>query len=517
MFSPAKLILFAAVLTSSYSVRITAQTAGTHSSVSSSNIATWPECHEFLAKSPCKIIINLASVADGPHLTRSPWDVTIKRSGTGKVVLQHASPFISCLLTAAAGPSTRDQSTSIRSFLSILGALGAFGNIVIPAATSFNNAQLDQQLKGTIAESRGTAIDAQLNQFEKSIESAQAEMRKTISSVLDVQQHVQKDWQYSYSDDQDFVKKATDIWVTLDQFLKEPLPNLASLQIQISVINNAMAGFYGQFSGAAASDPRIADWMSSSDARIVADNGQIGLIQDYVSDALNIRAQLKQAYVLLASLSDGAGNFNKPSYTEIVLPMTAYSEKEVTEFITCKDAITQTPAFDTITFTAYYENYSTWDFSTGVLLSLLGGRQVGEISAPPAQTIGAITPPFTLAVTSSSSVQWIPTAFVEYHPWNFECPWKTEGSHRYVCSLGPAFGIALNPNNGAVTPEYFEGISFGIHRLAIFFGNHTGRVQDFTEGYYVGESDIPFGVTPPTHRRWTNRPAIGISYRIPIR
>jgi len=194
----------------------------------------------------------------------------------------------------------------------------------------------------------------------------------------------------------------------------------------------------------------------------------------------------------------------------------------VTEVITCKDSVTQTQAFDAITFTAYYENSPHLDFSAGALVSFLGGRQVGTISGPCPQSGGVCStaPNTVLAVTSRSRVQWIPTAFIEYHPWNFKCPWATTGSpeHKfgYVCSFGGAFGLAVNPNNGTTNAEYFEGVSFGIHRVAIFFGNHSGRFQDFTGGYSVGET-VPSGTTPPTYRRWTNHPAIGISYRIPLR
>jgi hypothetical protein len=199
-----------------------------------------------------------------------------------------------------------------------------------------------------------------------------------------------------------------------------------------------------------------------------------------------------------------------------------FNQKQVTESVTCKDILTQAPAFDTISFTAYYENLPRLDFSAGAIMSLLGGRQVGLVSGPcgPPATCAGSNPTTMLAITNQSRVQWIPTAFFEYHPWNSKCPWAKNGAPSqtlgYVCSFGPAFGLMINPNNGATAAEYFEGISLGIQRVAFFVGNHTGRYQEFGGGYYVGET-VPAGVTPPTYRHWTNHLAFGISYRIPLR
>jgi hypothetical protein len=86
----------------------------------------------------------------------------------------------------------------------------------------------------------------------------------------------------------------------------------------------------------------------------------------------------------------------------------------------------------------------------------------------------------------------------------------------YVGSLGLAGGFLVNPNNGTVQAEFFEGISFGIQRFVFLIGNHTGRSQNLTGGYYVGEQVSP-GITPTTVRNWSNALAFGITYRIPLR
>ena len=83
-------------------------------------------------------------------------------------------------------------------------------------------------------------------------------------------------------------------------------------------------------------------------------------------------------------------------------------------------------------------------------------------------------------------------------------------------SFGLAGGLALNPKNGSATAELFLGLSLGFQRFSVLFGNHFGRFQEFTEQYKVGDT-VPSGTNPPTYRRWTNHPALGLAYRIPIR
>jgi len=538
----ARTILWALVFVVVFTLRSAAQDVR--------EVEKWHECDEFIPRSkPCKVIVNMGIEPDGNHRTRVPWDVTINPGGKATVLLQHGSPYLSCTLAATPGPLSRDVSTSFSTFLTTLGTLGAWGNLVLPqkfskVAPRINAPtpeavpnrlnQLLGALSGTDASQPAFQIDAQLSQMEEDIESALGDIPSTVSLYASVQNTVHCNWHNTYRADSDFIREATTLWPALNNFLKQSLPNIASIEMELRGVSNAMAEFHRQFDTAAASDPRIVAWLKGADARIEQEDGNVKLLQDYITDLSSVRTQLKQAKSFLDSISDGSGNFNKGPYTETPLPMTGFAQKQVTEAITCKDAVSQTQAFDTITFTAYYEPSPTFDFSAGALVSFLGGHQVGTISGPLSQATAAacqMTPPGAactaaptmLGVTSNSTVQWIPTAFFEFHPnpLNFKCPWATTGSPKhtfgYVCSFGPAFGLSVNPNNGTTTAEYFEGISLGIQRVAIFFGNHTGRFQEFTEGYYVGETNIPAGTTPPTTRRWTNHFAIGISYRIPLR
>jgi hypothetical protein len=475
--------------------------------------ATWPECDEFIPSSPCKIVVQMAPTADGYHLTRSHWDVVIKPAGTASVILEHSSPFLSCTLTASPSPLSRDVSSSVTTFLTALGTLGAAGNAVIQTLPLAPRAVPPRTPPNPDADK----IEHQLGRLESDLDASLAQLQYDFGRFNAANTDLQKSWLYAYPSDGDFAAKAKDLWTSLSKVLDQPIPNIATTQIESKALDSAIAEFHHTYDG----DPSTTNWSKIVNDLYQTDNGRLSLLQEHLTVLLNIRTQLKQAHDVLASLSDdpaNPGTFDKPDhhYTTNVLPLSYFSEKQVTEAITCKDVVTQAQAFDVVTFTAYYEDPQKWDLSAGAVVSLIGGRQVGTLSGPLSQG----SAPTLLGITSSSRIQWIPAAFVEYHPLRFKCPWATNGAptHRwgYVCTFGPAFGLLVNPNNGATTAEYFEGVSLGIQRVAFFFGNHTGKVQEFGEGYYVGET-VPTGTTPPTLRRWTNHPAFGISYRIPLR
>jgi hypothetical protein len=101
----------------------------------------------------------------------------------------------------------------------------------------------------------------------------------------------------------------------------------------------------------------------------------------------------------------------------------------------------------------------------------------------------------------------MPGIFVEGRIKNFRCSWAENGEHwhpvGYLCSIGLARGVAINPNNGGTATEFFKGVSFGIQRFALLVGFHNGRYQQFGGGYFAGEIFPPgTTVTPPTTYGW---------------
>jgi hypothetical protein len=215
--------------------------------------------------------------------------------------------------------------------------------------------------------------------------------------------------------------------------------------------------------------------------------------------------------------------------TRQVLPMTYFSNKQVTETVTCKDAISTNPAFDNIVFIAYYEPLPHFDISVGAIASLLGGRQPTTATAPftPAQAaacegVTGCGPSTLLEYKVRSAYQFIPTVLAEWRWANFHCPWAHNGASwhpfGYVCSIGVAGGPAINPNNGGPAAEVFGGLSIGIQRFSILIGAHDGRYQEYGGGFYAGETFPPgTSVSPLTVYHWAAHPAFGITYRIPLR
>jgi hypothetical protein len=482
-------------------------------------LSNWPDCNEYIPTGkPCRVVVNISQTSDPNHRSYAPVDVSVKPGGEAAVLLQRGSPFLNCTLTATAAPLSRDASASFTTFLTGLGGLGAIGSKPVTTFTESykqpNIAPFTAKLKDKPWQRLAEHIDAQLSTMKRDLDAARASLIKQLADAQAVQDVVQAKYKSSYKDDAEFKDAGGEMWKALTPFTDKGLPNITSVEIELEALKKALTSFHAQFDSA--NDKDVIAWIDVADSAIDANAGEVKLFEDRISDLQSARGQFKQLTTALSALRDKTG-FNQAHYTDTILRMTRFPEKQATETITCKDAISQTPAFDNVSFTAYYEHFPQWDFSAGALLSLLGGRQVGPASAP---VTDAGTSATVLSVTSSSKVQWIPTAFMEWHPINFRCPWAQNGapSHSlgYACSLGLTFGLAVNPNNGGTVPEYVEGISFGIHRVVLIFGNHTGTSQDFVKGFAVGQT-VPSGTTPPTVRRWTNHPAFGISYRIPLR
>lgn len=247
-----------------------------------------------------------------------------------------------------------------------------------------------------------------------------------------------------------------------------------------------------------------------------------------LDDLRKVRDTIQQYLDVLSKLVDDTTHVAKPTVTnDILIPMDRFRQKAVSETITCKDAATQTQTFSTMTFTAFFENTPVFDLSAGAIMSTTPGRQVGVVSGPlttpataPAGSCIPQTMQSCLGVTSQSKVQFMPAAFVEWHV-DWKWPGVTNGHayhpFGYVGTFGPAFGIAVNPNNGTGAAEFFEGVSLGIHRVAIMAGFHNGRYQTFADGYYAGEAVPSTVTTPRTERIWTTHFAIAVTYRIAFR
>jgi hypothetical protein len=508
------------------------------------------DCTEFLPKQvPCKITIPMTNLSSNPPLAPGQADVTIQPGGTATVVLTNSSPLMSCALTSSPSALSRDATSSITTFLASIGGLGAIA-AAAPAAPNEGAVPEYENSLPAVSIPHTPAID-DAKKIDKKLKSIQTDI-KTLHDQYEIALHdygaaklvILGNWKYSYLNDASFAMAAKNLFAGIGKALEDPLPTSddeKGLHKSVDSVEQSLEEFKTEYSDKTGQlDPpdcheipaciqKFESWLIAAQAESQRLNSSAKSMLEslpfQVQTLSDAQAALKPAYNWLSSISTpfASGTFTpdpKHPWTTVSLPMTQYAQKQVTEAVTCKDVLTQAQISDTTTFTAYYEIAPSWDLSAGAFISLVPGRQVGTVSGPlPAASM-------TLAVTSSSAVQFIPGAIFEIHPsrlyLNFVCPWarKEEGTGYhpwgYVCSFGPAVGFLINPNNGTASAEFFEGVSFGIHRLSILVGNHTGRFQEFTGGYQIGQV-VPSGTMPPTTRIWTNHLAIGISYRIPLR
>lgn len=478
-------------------------------------------CDEFISKPNCRVPISMSSVVGEvtpQYRVAVPVqsDITVNSGGTATTILTQASPFLTCAITASPQAPARDLSASVAAALTTLGGL------VIPTGPGLlptpgtpdeltqlgtrtpyppTNAQIALR---RIDEERQALVPLEKDAFQ-GIAALYESLRATLRT----------NWRYSFSTDTAADAAVTALNNDLIKLLMAPLPDLATVQVLSKKMQDDLTKFYSDFNPAPGSDlakaaVKVGDYVST-----VAANAD--LLQGSASDFKKKVKQFADFLVVVIPLQHKA---------EITLPMVAYRQKAVTETITCKDAQSGTQPFDAIIYTAYYENTPIFDISGGAIMSFLPGRQVGTVSgplaggtaAPASGSCGTTNPNEScLAVTSASRAQFMPAVFFEVHPVNRKCPWATNGEPRhpfgYVCSLGLAGGIAVNPNNGTGTAEFFEGVSLGIQRVAFLFGIHNGRYETFTDGYYAGEA-VPAGTTARTERIWTNHFAIAITYRI---
>lgn len=139
--------------------------------------------------------------------------------------------------------------------------------------------------------------------------------------------------------------------------------------------------------------------------------------------------------------------------------------------------------------------------SAGFLLATTGIHSYGIKTAETGiGNGGVVNTQNSIAITGSPTVQFIPFSFVNLY---------IAGSRTF--SLGPQFGIGVNPNLSTPKVEFFASpISFGIHDFYFSTGFHIGQHERLTGGFSVGDltpnnvSKAPFG--------WAYYTGLGFSF-----
>ena len=425
--------------------------------------------------------------------------MSTQRLGNAAVLLVYSSPFLSCNLSAVPANPARDLSTNIASLLTSVAGIGAPPLSALAGMPPIKATTPDLQQYFDRVHDLSDAVDA-----------FQSHVTKTYNDFLVAQK---QDWLYSFPNDAAATTAIGDLSRNAQAFLNA-LDELPLLQRAFDVLSADITAYE-------TAHPGLPD-APELNKQLGYVKAHIDQLKVYAANYVDKQKQVRQYVDFLTALPT-------TGLTEQVLPMGYFAGKQVTETVTCKDAISTNPAFDNIVFIAYYEALPHFDISVGAIASLLGGRQTSTVTAPftPAQAaacqgVTGCGPSTELTYKVRSAYQFIPTVLVEWRWDNFHCPWAHNGTpwhpFGYVCSIGIAGGPAINPNNGGPAAEVFTGLSIGIQRISILIGAHRGRYQEFGGGFYAGEIFPPgTSVTPLTVYRWATHPAFGITYRIPIR
>lgn len=356
---------------------------------------------------------------------------------------------------------------------------------------------------------------------------------------------IAKTLKYSYSSDELATDSLKVVYDDAVSFVSRPLPDgktVAALQQQLNAIDTELSVFEKLHPH----DEVVKKYVDTvRKQRLTPAKESLAPLQR--SDLAAGVAYLTDMTLKIAALLDFVMTWrtqSPPNPSVQVLPIAVYPESKVAVQVKCVDAVTKGALFDAIQFNAYFQEPPQFDISAGFVISTMPSRQVT------AQAGAYVDPTATPAPTQTDIIiinrprpQFIPGAFVEWHPWNFKWPWVHDAAldksdappdpdkmptwmsdnaprhpFGYVGSLGLAAGVLVNPNTGSAQAEFFGGVSLGIQRFAILLGEHRGRSQNIANGYgyYEGET-VASGTTPPTTNNWANGFALGITYRIPLR
>ncbi|HZG54420.1 MAG TPA: hypothetical protein VEZ40_20130 [Pyrinomonadaceae bacterium] len=156
--------------------------------------------------------------------------------------------------------------------------------------------------------------------------------------------------------------------------------------------------------------------------------------------------------------------------------------------------------------TVTYQNKPSGAVSAGVLFTPLDKRQIGSVTVATGTDATGTNFRTTFNETDRADSQLVPFMFYNQRL-------LREGKF----SLNGSGGIGVNPHNGANQVEYFFGGSVGISNFFIQFGGHVGRWQELGGGFALG-AVLPANTNPaaPIVRRYTIRPSVGVSYKIPL-
>lgn len=149
-----------------------------------------------------------------------------------------------------------------------------------------------------------------------------------------------------------------------------------------------------------------------------------------------------------------------------------------------------------------YEGVSPISASAGLLVSLLGSKTYGVVTTETAVTTsGTVNSQYAIGVTSSSTIQLVPIAFLNTYLFG------NQNEH-----IDLQTGLGINPNGSKTRVEYFVGPAIAWHGVYLSPGLHIAQAEYLAPGYAVGQFVSSQGFSVPAPYRTTLRFGISLTY-----
>lgn len=275
--------------------------------------------------------------------------------------------------------------------------------------------------------------------------------------------------------------------------LAEKLPAIESTELQLATLKKVLADRYKK-PGGVLEEP----WIRTVNSRLDCFSKNLESVKRDREFLAAARVDLEKFQDLIDA------HQTKFDYAHKLL---ADANAKVTGTVTCTNYFTKQVSGEAVPFTVTYQNLPRATVSAGILFSLLDKRQIG-IQPVRTGTAADGTPTFRLQFSESDrgSSQVVPFSFFNYY---------LTGTRKLNLNLSG--GVGLNPNNGSNQVEYFIGGALGFKNVYLQFGGHVGRWQELGNGFIIGDA-VPdkFPAVAPIERRYSVRPAFGLSYKLPL-
>lgn len=211
-------------------------------------------------------------------------------------------------------------------------------------------------------------------------------------------------------------------------------------------------------------------------------------------------------FKFFGSAPTAVGGGAKPSAADapVVLTLPDLANAKDTVTLSCNGADGK-PRYIVKTVVVTFQNPALIAASAGALVSTLGKKQYGVNTTATGTSGGAVSSQYTIGVTSTSTVQLVPIAFVNLYGYG------TRTTHFDLQA-----GLGINPNGSKTRVEYFFGPALSTHNVYFGMGVHVAQAEYLQKGYSVGDVVSSQSFTVPTDWRTTLKLGFSITYSPPV-